>query len=98
MERKSWSIDVDGTQHAVALNWTYWGGRREVTVDGEVVATNTLPMRWSSTQPFRLGGHEAVVRTRPSNPVSPYFVITLELDGRKMPAEPGRSGWESKKS
>jgi len=34
---------------------------------------------------YVVAGHNAVVRTRPSKPVSPWFVITLELDGRVEP-------------
>lgn len=96
MERKSWTVDIDGGQHAVALNWTYYGGRREVTVNGRVVSTSTIPMRWRSTQTFDIDGHPAVLCTRPSFPVlSPWFVITLEVDGGVVQPDPGKSRWEA---
>lgn len=96
MERKSWTVDIDGDQHTVVLNWTYWGGRREVVVDGQVVSTSTIPMRWRSTQALDINGHPAVLRTKPSFPVlSPWFVITLEVDGRPVQPEPGKSRWEA---
>lgn len=43
MERKSWKVDIDGAQHSVVLDWTYYGGRREVTVDGRGVSKSTIP-------------------------------------------------------
>jgi len=95
VERKSWTVDVDGKQHAVVLNWTYWGGRREVTLDDRVVAENTLPMRWRSGQAFVIDGHPAVVRTAPAGRFSPYFVISLEVDGEGVTPDPGSSRWEA---
>ena len=95
MERKSWTVDLDGRGRTVVLDWTYWGGRRQVSVDGEVVESSTVPMRWRSTQAFQIDGHQAVVRTRPSGPVSPRFVITLEVDEKAVQPDPGKSGWEA---
>ena len=94
MERKSWTVDLDGDQHTVVLNWTYFGGRREVVLDGQVVDESTIPMRWSSEQTFEIGGRPAVVRTKPRRNLSPYFVITLEVDGQPVEPDPGSSGWE----
>lgn len=95
MERKSWTVDVDGSRHEVVLQWSYWGGAREVQVDGRTVDRSRVPMRWRSEQTFDVAGHNAVVRTRPSKPVSPWFVITLELDGRKVEPNSGFSRWEA---
>jgi hypothetical protein len=95
VEQKSWTIDVDGGQHSVVLNWTYFGGRREVTVDRQVVSKSTIPMRWRSTQGFKIDGHPAVVRTKPSGPLSPWFVITLDVDGKAVEPDPGKSRWEA---
>ncbi len=95
MDRKSWTVDVDGAQHAVVLNWTYWGGDRQVTVDGQVVDESTQAMRWRSEQAFALNGHPAVVRTKPVRRVSPYFTISLEVDGRVVAPDAGsQSRWE----
>lgn len=95
MERKSWSVDVDGTQHVVVLNWTYYGGERQVSVDGQVVDDSTVPMRWRSEQSFGLGGRQAVVRTQPAKRISPYFRVTLELDGTVVPPDAGKvARWE----
>jgi len=95
MERKSWTVDVDGAAHAVVLNWTYFSGRREVAVDGQVVGDSTIPMRWRSEQAFEIDGHPAAVRTAPSRPASRKFVITLEVDGRSVSPDPGRSRREA---
>ncbi len=95
MERKSWKVDIDGAQHTVVLEWTYYGGRREVTVDGRVVSKSTIPMRWRSEQRFEIEGHPAVVRTKPSRRLSPWFVISLEVDGSTVPPGPERSRWEA---
>lgn len=95
MERKSWTVDVDGSPHAVVLDWTYYGGRREVAVDDRVVSKSTIPMRWRSEQAFKIDGRPAVVRTKPSRAISPWFVITLDVDGRAVPPDPGKSRWEA---
>ena len=95
MERTFWTVEVDGKAHSISLDWTYWGGYRGVRVDGSVVDESTVPMRWRSEQTVQVGGHSALVRTRPSTRVSPYFAIELELDGRVVPPEPGpRSFWQ----
>jgi hypothetical protein len=95
VERKSWTVDVDGAQHAVVLNWTYYRGGRQVTVDGQVVDESTVPMRWKSEQAFTVAGHPATVRTKPAGRVSPYFVITLEVDGKPVTPDPGTPArWE----
>jgi hypothetical protein len=51
-------------------------------------------MRWRSTQDLDIDGHAAVVRTEPSRSLSPYFRITLEVDGVPVAPEPGASRWE----
>ncbi len=95
MERMFWDVEVDGHVHEVCLDWTYWGGYRGVRLDGAVVAESAVPMRWRSLQPFPIGSHSAAVRTRPSGPVSPYFVIELEVDGTVVAPRPGpRSRWQ----
>ena len=95
MERKVWNVDVDGARHHVALNWTYWSGHRQVVVDGELADSSARPMRWASEQAVDVAGRTAVVRTKPSSRVSPWFVITLEVDGRRVAPEPGAlSRWE----
>jgi hypothetical protein len=65
MERKSWTVEVDGGRHEVVMLWSYWGGGREVQVDGRTLDRSRVPMRWCSEQSFELAGHRAVVRTRP---------------------------------
>lgn len=97
MERKTWTIDLDGTSHEVVLHWTYWGGKRTVELDGRQVDNSAVPMRGQSEQRFEIDGHPAVVRTRPSMTISPLFVITLEVDGREIEPHSGRSFWESRK-
>lgn len=98
MATKTWDVETDGGTHAVALEWGYWGGRRKVTVDGEVVDESTIPLRAKSTQRFELDGRPCVVRTKPSSAVSPFFVIALEVDGQAVPSTDKRDTWESKHS
>ncbi len=95
LERKVWTVDVDGGPHAVVLHWTYFGGHRELEVDGRVVGESTVPMRWRSEQAFEIAGHRAVVRTQPARRVSPWFVITLEVEGKAVAPDPGESRWEA---
>lgn len=95
MERKSWTVEVEGNAHQVELLWSYWGGARKVRVDGAMVDRSTVPLRWRSEQAIELAGHRAVVRTRPSSRLSPWFVITLELDGRTIEPNAGFSRWEA---
>ena len=91
MEHKSWIVDLDSRTHTVVLDWTDYGGRRQVSVDGQVVDSSTVPIRWRSTQAFEIDGHQAVVRTRPSGPLSPLFVIYLEVDGKPVVPEAAKS-------
>jgi len=65
VEQKSWTVNVDGAQHTVVLDWTYWGGRREVSLDGQAVGSSTIPMRWRSEQAFQIDGHPAVCERGP---------------------------------
>jgi len=94
VERKSWTVEVDGTEHEVVLEWTYWGGQRKLSLDGQLVHKSTIPMRWSSTQPFEIDGRPAVVRTRPRRMMSAWFVIDLEVDGQTVKPNAGAARWE----
>lgn len=109
MEQKPWTVDIDGGEHTVVLNWTYYGGRREVVVDGRAVSKNTIPMRWRSEQAFEIDRQPAVVRTQPARRISRFrdiaeavhgagaalFVITLEVDGKAVQPDSGKSRWEA---
>jgi hypothetical protein len=99
VERKTWTVKTEDGSHEVELRWTYWSGHREVAVDGVLKTSNSLPLRWKSEQRVDIDGHEAVIRTRPSMPLSAYFTITLELDGVEVPPNEGSpSQWESKRA
>lgn len=95
MERKSWTVEVHANQHDVTLDWTYWSGRREVAVDRRAVSKSTVPMRWRSKQAFEISGHPAVVLTKPARRFSSKFVISLEVDGKVVQPDPGKSMWEA---
>lgn len=96
MERKTWTVDVAGTQHVVALDWTYYGGRRRVSVDSRVLDDSSVPMRWRSEQFFDIDGTAAVVRTKPAGRLSAHFLIDLEVGGRTVEPDPGRKAyWEA---
>lgn len=97
MATKTWTVDTGGTSHEVALDWGYWGGRREVRVDGEVVDSSTVPLRWSSTQEFDLDGHRCVLTTRPSSKLSARFRIELEVDGEAVRSPDAPDVWETRK-
>lgn len=91
MKKKSWKVASGETTHTVDLLWSYWGGHREVQVDGETVDRSTVPMRWRSKQSFELDGREAVVETRPTKPISPFFSISLRFDGDEIASESAKS-------
>lgn len=97
MYRKTWKIPVDGEEHRVELNWSYWGGAREVLADGKVVNHDRMPMRWRSEQTFDLAGHEVKVITKPSKPLSGYFKIELTVDGSPVASDDAPTFWETKK-
>ena len=66
MAQKTWKVALDGTTHTEQLNWTYFGGEREVRVDGTVVNEEHKMLRWNSDQEFTLDGHRCRVVTRHS--------------------------------
>ena len=74
VRRTTWRVDVDGRPHEVVLNWTYWGGKREVVLDGDVVAKQRKPLLWWSEQAFRVDGQACRVVTRAQK------ANTLEFD------------------
>jgi hypothetical protein len=82
MARATWNIDVNGEQHLVELNWTYFGGERELIVDGQVANDNTIPFRWTSEQKFTIGGQEGRVVTRPQRINVAAFDVELYLGDR----------------
>jgi hypothetical protein len=79
-----WNIDVDGSTHEVRLEWTYWGGQRDVYVDGVPVEGDTVPFRWSSTQPVDVGSKRVAVITRPRKINKAAFDVFLEVDGEEL--------------
>ncbi|HMS46422.1 MAG: hypothetical protein WAX12_15080 [Candidatus Microthrix subdominans] len=94
MEHKTWKFQLKGEDHIVRLDWTYWGGRREVFVDGQQRHESIIPMRWRSSQVFELEGSHCVVTTEPTGLMSPKFRISLEIDGEGIKPQPGSSFWE----
>lgn len=88
MAQRNWTIDLDGREHTVTLNWTYWGGEREVLVDGRVVNENQKLLRWESNQEFEIDGHQCAVITRPQHPNLVEFDIELLVDGRAVAPVP----------
>jgi hypothetical protein len=88
MERKSWNIDVDATQHEVVLRWTT-AADAEATVDGAGRQPEQDPDALELGQEFDVDGHRGVMRTKPSKPISVHLAISLDVDGREVPADPG---------
>lgn len=84
MKAAVWNVDVDGQQHEVRLEWTYWGGQRDVYVDGVIVDGDTVPFRWSSTQPIDVGGKRMAVITRPREINKAAFDVLLQADGTEL--------------
>lgn len=99
MSVKSWTITAGSETHRVDLDWSYWGGKRQVNVDGKVVSKNTVPMRWKSTQEFAVDGHECVVVTEPQGKkkFTPIFQIWLKVDGKLVESDTDPVFWETKK-
>lgn len=75
--RSTWQVDANGGRHEVVLNWTYWGGRRELVVDGQVISDQRRPMLWWSEQPFQLDGQPCKVVTRPQKINVAKFEVEL---------------------
>ena len=91
MKAAHWNIDVDGTAHHIELRWTYWGGQRDVYVDGEPIAGSTESLRSSSTQPVDVGGKKVAVITRPRKVNKAAFDVLLEVDGKEIEPEGDKS-------
>ena len=85
MARATWNIDVDGQPHTIELQWTYFGGERELSVDGQIADDNTIPFRWTSEQHFTVGGQVGRVVTRPQRINVAAFDVELYLDDRLIP-------------
>ena len=84
MSSAIWQIEVDGQQHEVELQWTYWGGERNVLVDGTIVDADTQALRWKSDQSIDVGGKRCVVITRPKKVNKVAFDVLLEVDGQEL--------------
>lgn len=95
MVEKRWTVTCDGVDHVVSLEWTYFGGRRDISVDNKAMRTSIWPMRWKSEQHFTLDGRDAVVRTRPYRKAPWLFVISLEVDGVEVASDSASSAWEA---
>ncbi len=92
---KQWTVPLDGMEHRVELHWTYWGGVREVVVDGRVVARSSKLFRAHWEQSFDLDGHRALVTTKSSRRMSGRFMIDLTVDGSPVRSTSAVSRWEA---
>lgn len=80
-----WNIEVDGAVHEVKLEWTYWGGERDVYVDGVLVDEDKKPLRWKSDQQVDVAGKRVTVLTRPHSALhSARFSVLLQVDGAEI--------------
>jgi len=84
--RKTWQPDVNGSRHEVVLNWTYWGGKRELVVDGEVASRERRPLLSWSDQRFQLDGQACKVVTRPQRVNIAKFDVELFVGNTLVPA------------
>ena len=85
-----WNLDVDGSTHEVKLEWTYWGGDRDVYVDGALVSESKLLLRWKSDQEIEVAGRTARVITKPHSVAhAARFTVLLEFQGKEL--EPDRN-------
>jgi hypothetical protein len=82
MRRSTWHVDENGSRHEVVLNWSYFGGKRELVVDGQVVSDQRRPVLWWSEQPFQLDGQPCKVVTRPQNINFAKFEVELLVGDR----------------
>lgn len=87
--KTTWRVEANGSEHEVVLNWSYWGGRREVVVDGEVIDSRRRPLLWWSEQPFQIDGQQCKVVTRPQNINVAKFEVELFVGDRLVPAQGG---------
>jgi len=61
----TWNLDVKGTRHIVVFDWNFFGGKREIKVDGAVVNTDSKLLQRESDQSMTIGSEQASVVTRP---------------------------------
>lgn len=87
--RTTWQVDMNGRQHEIVLNWTYWGGKREVVLDGDVISSERRPLLWWSEQPFQIDDEACKVVTRPQKINTTEFHVELFVGDRLVPAQGG---------
>lgn len=84
MARAVWNVDVNGTSHEIELKWTYFGGDRDVFVDGTLVQDDDHPMRWQSKQMFVIDGEQFSVVTKPQTINIAAFDIELHHNNQVL--------------
>ena len=90
MARTTWDVDVEGQSHTIVLEWTYFGGDREFSIDVNLMDDNQPPMCWSSEQPFAIDGHQGRVATRPQKiniaafDIEPYSRRAADPTGQRQ--------------
>ena len=82
MAKATWQVEVEGHPHTVELEWTYFGGERTLSIDGQVVDDNQIPLRWTSAQEFTIDGQAGRVVTRPQRVNVAAFDVELYLGDR----------------
>lgn len=87
MAQKTWNVELDGKTHSVQLNWTYFGGAREVVVDGAVVNEDRKLLRWESDQHFEIDGHDCHIVTQPQAKNVAAFDVDLFVGNTLINAE-----------
>jgi hypothetical protein len=97
MGSQRWAVDVEGRRHEIVVNHGYFSARRTILLDGAPVvdirpgAFNAVRFWNTATEhPFRVDGHEAVVRIDPTIDNMTYKKF-LSIDGRDVGGGPSRT-------
>lgn len=59
MTRKTWQIHLDGKTYGLEVRHGYWSGKREIWLDGQLIAAGKQLLDAGSAHSFNIGGHDS---------------------------------------
>jgi len=79
MAYRTWTIEVDGNNHTVAVEHGYWSGKRVITLDGNILEKSRKFWDTGSEHRFDVDGRPCILKIR-NSPF--HYDFELFLDGR----------------
>lgn len=64
MPKKTWTVDLDGTTHVVALDHGFFSGKRSIYVDNRLVDQGTKSLDMGGDYDFRIGKRRGTITMR----------------------------------